>query len=220
MNTAINQETGVEYYTEGVHDGQSVALYVPVMDGMVVNPNGVRWPQINGNPHDKYEDYFKLIPFTSVPYDAELFVVNIEASGWAIKPARDQGGNLAEVPNGHPKGTYEYKETINRRPVAELKALVKGYADKANSQLWPQENGYNEKLAFAEKQIAANNLLPQFLALVERHEKLLAASFHNDARLDQLYNEIEAAGETGSIDFVVGQMATEEFPEGWVNGIE
>jgi hypothetical protein len=213
-NTAINQETGVEYYTEGVLDGQSVALYVPVMDGMVVNPNGVRWPQINGNPHDKFENYFELIPFTSVPYDAELFVVDSEASGWVLKPSS------AAVPDGHPKGTYEYKETIKRRSMAELKALVRGYADKANSQLWPQENGYNEKLAYAEKQIAANNLLPQFLALVERHEKLLSASFHNDARLAQLYREIEAAGETGRIDFVVNQMATEAFPEGWVNGIE
>jgi hypothetical protein len=48
---------------------------------------------------------------------------------------------------------------------------------------------------------------------------LLAASFHNDARLKQLYAEIDAVGEDGVVDFVVGQMATEAFPEGWVNGI-
>jgi hypothetical protein len=56
--------------------------------------------------------------------------------------------------------------------------------------------------------------------LIARHEALLTASFHNDARLAQLYAEIEAAGETGAVDFVVGQMASAEFPEGWVNGIE
>jgi hypothetical protein len=86
--------------------------------------------------------------------------------------------------------------------------------------LWPQENGYSEKLQYAEKQVAANNCLPQFLALIARHEALLQASFHNDARLTQLYSEIDAAGETGAVDFVVDQMASKQFPEGWVNGIE
>ena len=54
-------------------------------------------------------------------------------------------------------------------------------------------------------------------------EKLVTASLHNDARLAQLYAEIEAAGETGTIDFIADQMATLDASgqqlAGWVNGI-
>ena len=220
MTISINPTTGVEYYSDGLLDGQSVAFYVPVLNGQVVNPNGVKWPYVNGGVHDKNEDYFKLVPFTSTPYDPELFTVDSENSGWGLHPTRDQNGNLVEVPAGHPKGEYKYTETIKRRSRAELRLLVKGYADRFNAQLWPQENGYTEKLTYAKEQIAANNRLPEYLALVLRHQRLLSASFHNDARLAQLYSEIDAAGENGAIDFIVGQMATEEFPSGWVNGIE
>jgi len=104
--------------------------------------------------------------------------------------------------------------------VAELKILARGYADRNNAMLWPQENGYTAKFDDAKEQVAANNRLPQFLDLIARHQAILQALWHNEARLTQLYSEIEAAGETGAIDFVIGQMASEQFPEGWVNGIE
>jgi hypothetical protein len=217
--TTINPSTGVEYFTEGPQEGQSVALYVAVTNGQVRNPNGVRWPFLFGGEHDQAADYYERVPFTSVPYDPELFVVDSENSGWGLHPARNAHGEFIAVPDGHPKGEYKYTETIKRRSVAELKTLAKGYADRYNAQLWPQENGYTEKLQYAKEQVAANNNLAQFTSLIARHEALLAASFHNDARLAQLYSEIEAAGETGAVDFVIGQMATAEFPEGWVNGI-
>ena len=158
------------------------------------------------------------MPFEAAPFDPELFTVDNENSGWSVKPARNQAGEFVAVPDVHPHGTYEYSQAIKRRSMAELKILAKGYADRYNAMLWPQENGYTEKREFAEKQVAANNRLPEFIALTERHNALLAASFHNDARLKQLYAEIDAAGEDGAVDFVVGQMATEAFPEGWVNG--
>ncbi len=211
MATATNLLTGVEY--DDV-TGRSTKLYVPVKNGQVLNPGGVRWPYNEGGVHNEPVDYYELVPHASSPYDPELFVVDASESGWELKPAN------STVPDGHPKGTYEYKETIKRRSVAELRILAKGYADRHNSELWPQENGYSEKLAYAKEQIIKQNREQHFTDLIERHEKLIAASFHNDARLAQLYAEIEAAGETGPIDFVVNQMATAEFPEGWVNGIE
>jgi hypothetical protein len=219
--TTINPTTGVEYYNEGPQEGQSVALYVAVTNGQVRNPNGARWPFLFGGEHDQAADYYERVPFVSVPYDPELFVVDSENSGWGLHPARNAQGEFIAVPDGHPKGEYKYTETIKRRSVSELKALAKGYADRYNAQLWPQENGYTEKLQYAKEQVAAplNNRLPQYMGLIERHEALLAASFHNDARLAQLYSEIEAAGGTGAVDFIVAQMATEEFPEGWVDGI-
>jgi hypothetical protein len=218
--TITNSTTGVEYYADGPLEGQSVALYVPVTNGQVRNPSGVRWPFLFGAEHDQAADYYERVPFLSVPYDAELFVVDNENSGWELHPTRNAEGEFVAVPDGRPKGEYRYNETIKRRSVAELKALAKGYADRYSAQLWPQENGYNEKLQYAKEQVAANNNLAQFTSLIARHEALLTASFHNDARLAQLYAEIEAAGETGAVDFVVGQIASAEFPEGWVNGIE
>lgn len=205
MAIITNPTTGVKYYGDGPLDGQSVALYVAVTDGQVRNPNGVRWPFVNGAVHDQAADFYEIIPFAPVPFDPELFRVNDDVSGWNLKA---KPGALP----GHPKGTYERAEVIVRRSKAELRQLVKGYADRANGELWPQEQGYAEKLAYAKEQIKAGNNLQQFRDLVARHEQLIAASFANDARLAQLYAEIEAAGETGPVDFVVA--------EGWVNGIE
>jgi hypothetical protein len=217
MAIVTNPITGVEY--DDI-TGNSVKRFVAVEPGGIVrNPSGGMWPYNEGGVHTQSYDYYELVPFEAAPYDPELFVVDSENSGWKLHPTRDQLGEFVAVPDGHPKGTYRYKETIKRRSVAELKALAKGYADRNNAMLWPQENGYTEKLAAAEKQVAANNRLPQFLRLIARHEALLSASWHNQARLDQLYAEIEAAGETGAVDFVVGQMASEQSPEGWVNGI-
>jgi hypothetical protein len=217
MAIVINPITGVEYNDL---TGDSIKKYVAVEPGGIVrNPSGGLWPYGEGLPHTQPYDYFELVPFVSAPYDPELFVVDSENSGWGLHPRRNAQGEFIAVPDGHPKGEYKYTETIKRRSVAELKALAKGYADRHNAQLWPQENGYSEKLQHAKEQVAANNNLPQFTSLIARHEALLAASFHNDARLAQLYSEIEAAGETGAVDFVIGQMATEQFPEGWVNGI-
>jgi hypothetical protein len=289
MSIVVNPVTGVEY---DEISGNSTKRYVAVeADGTIRNPGGDKWPYGDGLPHTQPYDYYELVPFVSAPYDSELFIVDSENSGWSLKPKT--GG----APAGHPQGTYEYTETIKRRNVDELKALAKGYADRYNSELWPQENGYTEKLVYAKEQVDANNRLPQFTDLIERHERLISASFHNDARLYQLYSEIEAAGDkqitnavattttatltfdvahgitigkriavkdlpapfarlnggsfvvtavttsspftlsydstgpaiataavatgvvTRAIDFVVSQMATEQFPEGWVNGI-
>jgi len=222
--TTTNPTTGVEYYVDGPLEGQSVKLFVAVTDGQVRNPSGVRWPFLFGGEHDQAADYYELVPFVSVPYDPELFVVDSENSGWGLHPARNAQGEFVAVPDGLPQGTYRYAETIKRRSVAELKALAKGYADRYNAQIWPQENGYTEKLQYAKEQMAANNRLPQFVSLISRHEALLQASFHNDARLAQLYAEIEAAGEAGPIDFIADQMATIDANgqqlAGWVNGIE
>ena len=100
--------------------------------------------------------------------------------------------------------------------------LAKGYWEANNRALWPQELGYNEKLSYAEKQIAGQNNLPQYATLVERHEKLLAASFHNDKRLAVIYAVIEEAGETGNIDdWPFSKMQDDsDSASGWVNGIE
>jgi hypothetical protein len=217
MAIVTNPITGVEY--DDITQN-SIKKYVAVEPGGIVrNPSGGLWPYGDGLPHTQPYDYYERVSFVSVPYDPELFVVDSENSGWGLHPARNAQGEFIAVPDGHPKGEYKYTETIKRRSVAELKALAKGYADRYNAQLWPQENGYTEKLQYAKEQVAANNSLAQFTSLIARHEALLAASFHNDARLAQLYSEIEAAGEAGAVDFVVGQMATEEFPEGWVDGI-
>jgi hypothetical protein len=220
MATSINETTGVEYYTDGPFDGQSVALYVNVSNGNVNNPSGARWPVLNGGVHDFNEEFYERVPFLAAPFDSELYFIDSENSGRALKPA------TPKPPIGHPRGTYEETRTLKRRSKAELRALAKGYADLNNNALWPQESGYNEKLAYAKEQIAANNNLPQYLNLMERHEKLLAASFHNDARLLEIYAAIEEAGETGNIDdWPFSKMKgvnpdNDEEVSGWVNGIE
>jgi len=216
MATTIHPATGVEYYIDGPLEGQSVALFVNVSNGNVNNPSGNHWPTNNGEPHDFNEEFYERVPFLAAPFDSELYFVDNENSGRALKPV------TPKPPVGHPQGTYEETRTLKRRSQAELKALAKGYADSNNNALWPQENGYNEKLAYAKEQIAANNNLPQYLSLVERHEKLLAASFHNDARLAKIYAVIEEAGEAGNIDdwpFSKMQDDNEGYT-GWVNGIE
>jgi hypothetical protein len=216
--TATNPITGIEYYTAGSLEGQSLALYVNVnvSNGNVNNPSGDRWPRTNGEPHDFNEEFYELVPFLAAPFDSELYFIDSENSGRTLKPA------TPKPPVGHPQGTYEQTRTLKRRSVAELKALAKGYADSNNNALWPQENGYTEKLTYAKEQIAANNNLEQYLNIVARHEKLLAASFHNDARLANIYAAIEEAGETGNIDdWPFGKMQdNSEGYTGWVNGIE
>ena len=212
MATATNLTTGIEYYTDGPQDGQSVSLYVPVLNNQVVNPGGVRWPVSNGSPHDKFEDYYEFVPFEPVPYDPELCRVDDETSGWQLFPARTQLGELVDVPAGHPKGTYRRVENIIRRSKAELKQLARGYADRANGELWPQEPGYDQKVARAKEEIEKGNQLQIYRDLLARNDQLTSASFANDARLAQLYAEIDAAGETGPVDFIVS--------EGWFNGIE
>jgi hypothetical protein len=216
MATTVHPATGVEYYIDGPLEGQSVALFVNVNNGNVNNPSGNHWPSNNGEPHDFNEEFYERVPFLAAPFDSELYFVDNENSGRALKPVTPKP--LA----GHPQGTYEETRTLKRRSKAELKALAKGYADSNNNMLWPQENGYNEKLAYAKEQIAANNSLPQYLSLVGRHEKLLAASFHNDARLAKIYDEIEEAGEVGNIgDWPFSKMQDDnEGYTGWVNGIE
>ena len=215
MATTTHPTTGIEYHTDGPLDGQSVALFVNVSNGNVNNPSGAHWPRPNGEPHDYFEEFYERVPFTAAPFDTELWFVDNENSGRSLKPA------LPKPPVGHPQGTYEETRTLKRRSKANLKTLARGYWDSMNRALWPQELGYNEKLAYAEKQIAAQNSLPEFLILVERHEKLLAASFHNDKRLAVIFAAIEEAGETGNIDdwpFSKMQDDSESYT-GWVNAI-
>ena len=219
MATTTNPKTGVEYYTDGSLEGQSVKLYVAVTDGQVRNPSGGRWPFLFGGWHDQAADYYELVPFTSVPYDPELFVVDSENSGWELHPARNAQGEVVAVPDGHPKGDYRYTETIKRRSVAELKLTANRYYELNMSQLWPQSPGYTEWREFAQKEYDKGNRSAEILDAINLHDQLISATRHNRARLLQLNAEIEAAGETGAVDFVVGQMATAEFPEGWVNGI-
>ena len=218
-NTATNPLTGVEYYTDGPLERQSVKRYVPVVNGQIQAPSGVRWPVGGGGAHDEAADYYELVPFVPVPFDPELRVIDEANSGRALIPM------IPTPPAGHPQGTYTETQTTRRRSKAELKTLAKGYAESNNNQLWPQENGYTEKLAYAKEQVAANNRLPEYTALIARHEALLQASFHNDARLAQLYAKIDEAGESGNIDdWPFSKMATLDTNgqqlAGWVNGIE
>lgn len=215
--TATNPITGVEYYTEGPLDGQSVARFVNVTNGSVNNPSGDLWPTANGAVHDKNEEFYEYVPFQGAPFDPELKFVDSENSGRVLKPA------VPKPPVGHPQGTYEETRVLKRRSQAELKASARGFYEANNKALWPQESGYDQKVQYAKEQIAANNNSLQFLNLVARHEKLLAASFHNDARLAQIYAVIEEAGETGNIDdwpFSKMQGADPDVVSGWVNGIE
>lgn len=209
--TATNPITGVEYYTAGPMDGQSVHLYVTVKDGQVLNPNGVRWPFTNGAVHDQDADYYRIVPFTPIPFDPMLFSVDPDLSGWQLKPASNQLGELIDVPDGHPKGTYEKTEVIVRRTKDELRELARGFYSRANSELWPQEPGYEQKLAYAKAQVAAGNDLQQYRNVLDRHDLLIAALFANDARLAELFAEIKSAGDTGPVDFVAS--------EGWTNAI-
>jgi hypothetical protein len=228
--TTTNPATGVEYYVEGPQEGQSVKLFVPVVNGQVLNPNGVRWPFLFGGKHDQAADYYERLELTPVSFDPRAFKIDPAASGWGLHPRRNAEGEFVAVPDGHPKGIFKETQSVVRRSMDELKALVRGYCDSFNLQIWerlPQDIWSTERLAWAKDQIAKGNNLDEFVAVVNNdallREKLVSASLHNDARLAQLYHEIEAAGETGPIDFIADQMATIDASgqqlAGWVNGI-
>lgn len=296
MAIVTNPITGVEY--DDI-TGNSIKKYVAVEPGGIVrNPSGGPWPYNEGGVHTQPYSYFELVPFVSAPYDAELFVVDSENSGWGLHPARNADGEFVAVPDGHPKGTYRYTETIKRRSVDELKLAANRYYESNMSQLWPQGPGYAEWHSFAQKEYDKGNRSAEIVDAIDRHNQLISATRHNKARLLQLNAEIEAAGDkvianaaattttatltfdvahgiavgkriavkdlpapftglnggsfvvtavtasspftlsynlagpaittaaiadgvvTPAIDFVIGQMATDEFPEGWVNGIE
>jgi hypothetical protein len=215
--TATNPITGVEYYTEGPLDGKSVKRFVNVINGSINNPSGDFWPVGNGGVHDKNEEFYEYVPFEGAPFDPDLKFVDSENSGRSLRPA------IPTPPVGHPQGAYEETRVLKRRSKAELRALAKGFFEASNRALWPQESGYTEKLQYAKEQIVANNNSSQFLNLLQRHERLLEASFHNDARLAQIYAVIEEAGETGNIDdwpFSKMQGSDPDVVSGWVNGIE
>lgn len=203
--TAINPDTGVEYYATGPNEGHSVKRYVAVTDGQVRDPNGGLWPFNAGAVHDQPADYFEYVPFQPVPFDERIFVVDNEKSGWNTIPFNPK------PPAGHPQGRYERTEVIKRRSVDELKVLVDGYYQTANNKIWPQETGYEKKIAFAQQQIASGNRLQTFVDLVERDQLIIEALLENDARKAQLYAEIDTAGENGTIDF--------NPEEGWITGI-
>ena len=101
MTTTTNSTTGVEYYTDGPLEFQSVAFYVPVTNGQVRNPSGVRWPVLRGGEHDEAADYFERVPFVSTSYDPELFAIDSENSGWELHPTRNDQGEFVAVPDGH-----------------------------------------------------------------------------------------------------------------------
>jgi hypothetical protein len=225
MATTFHPTTGVEYYIDGPLEGQSVALFVNVnaSNGQINNPAGNWWPRPNGEPHDFNEEFYEIVPFQAAPFDPELRVIDETASGRALKPA------TPKPPAGHPQGTYEETQVTKRRSMASLRGLAKGYCEGFNMKIWqrlPQDVWSIEKLAFAKAEIAKGNNLDQYVEAVEKDEslrmKLRAASFHNDARLAQLYAKIEEAGEDGNIDewpFSKMQGAGEEI-SGWVNGID
>jgi hypothetical protein len=225
MATTFHPTTGVEYYIDGPLEGDSVALFVNVnaSNGQINNPAGNRWPRPNGEPHDYTEEFYEIVPFQAAPFDPELRVIDETASGRALKPA------TPKPPAGHPQGTYEETQVTKRRSMASLRGLAKGYCEGFNMKVWqrlPQDVWSIEKLAFAKAEIAKGNNLDQYVEAVEKDEslrmKLRAASFHNDARLAQLYAKIEEAGEDGNIDewpFSKMQGAGEEI-SGWVNGID
>ena len=230
MATTTNPATGVEYYTDGPNEGQSVALYVAVTNGQVRNPSGVRWPFLFGGEHDQAADYYERVELTPVPFDPKIFKIDNATSGWGLHPKRNAQGEFVTVADGHPKGTYRETQNVVRRSMDELKTLVKGYYEGFNLQIWerlPQDVWSIERLAWAKDQIAKGNTQDEFVAAVQDdvilRQKLVAASLHNDSRLAQLYAEIEAAGETGPIDFIANQMATLDANgqqlAGWVNGI-
>ncbi len=225
MATTVHPATGVEYYTDGPLEGQSVALFVNVdaSNGQINNPAGDWWPRLNGEPHDFNEEFYRIVPLQAAPFDSELRVIDEVASGRALKPT------TPKPPAGHPQGTYEETQVTKRRSIAELKSLAKGYCEGFNTGIWqrlPQDTWSVEKLAFAKDEIAKGNRLDHFVEAVEEdaslRAKLRAASFHNDARLAQLYAKIEEAEETGNIDdwpFSKMQGAGGNI-SGWVNGIE
>jgi hypothetical protein len=225
MATTIHPATGVEYYIDGPLQGQSVALFVNVNvnNGQINNPAGSHWPSLNGEPHDFNEEFYRIVPLKAAPFDLELRVIDETASGRVLNPS------TPKPPAGHPQGTYEETQVTKRRSVAELKAQAKGYCEKFNLEIWqrlPQDTWSIEKLSFAKAEIAKGNRLDQYVEAVEEDEslrtKLRAASFHNDARLAQLYAKIEEAKETGNIDdWPLGKMqGTGGNISGWVNGIE
>ena len=228
MAIVTHPTTGVEYNDL---TGDSTKKYVAVEPGGIVrNSSGGLWPYGDGLPHTQPFDYYEREEFVPTPYDVERLKVDSENTGWGLHPARNAQGEFISVPDGHPKGVYKYTETLIRRTKQELKDTVERYCRDFNETIMrnrPQDAWYAERLKMANEEIAKGNDQTYFVAAVEEDNalvaKLRAACKHNDDRMAFLFEEIDKAGETGSIDFIPGQMATAgadgQQLSGWVNAI-
>ena len=230
MEILTNPTTGVEFDNL---TGDSIKRFVAAeLSGVVRNTSGVKWPAGDGFVHKQPYEYFEVVPFTGVEYDAQKFYVRTEQVLERFVP---------NPPTGHPQGIFKTVQTLHLLPKADLKANAFQYFNQAQAKVYPQDPTYEKMLAHAERMLAspgagdpAIGSVELFVAIVEKEGRIQAALWHNRERLEELNQEINELriDENGDLELDAnGQVITSpnhiDFARmwatdasGWVDGVE
>jgi hypothetical protein len=199
-NITTNPDTGVRFYADpGPLEGQSVDLFVPLRGETATNPGGTRWPNLFGLPYDgtDLKFYLKGEPRTR-EYDPAIF---FEVASWGAV-------DYASTQQGGPAGTWEETLTVQRRPVEELLNQVDAALLQANSRLYPANVDPMQGVLYAEaiRRSAEGTATQPMIALLAKHDALVAAGFANLERAAELRQQIQAGDAF-------------DLSAGWVNGL-
>lgn len=230
MEILTNPTTGVEFNN---FTGDSIKKFVAAeFNGVVRDTRGEKWPAGDGFVHKQPYEYFEVVPFTGVEYDAQKFYVKTEQVLERFTP---------NPPTGHPQGIFKTVQTLHLLPKADLKANAHQYFSQAQNKLWPQDPSYDKVLSVAQRELSSSGssdpgigTIEFFGEVVEKDQRLDAAVVHNRMRLQELYREIDAlrVDENGNLAIDAnGQAITSpnhiDFARmwttdtsGWVNGVE
>ena len=230
MEILTNPTNGVEFDN---FTGDSIKKFVAAEpNGVVRDTRGEKWPAGDGFVHKQPYEYFEVVPFTGVEYDAQKFYVRTEQVLERFTP---------NPPTGHPQGIFKTVQTLHLLPKADLKGNALQYFSRAQTKLWPQDPSYDKVLSVAQRELGSPGssdpgigTIEFFEEVVEKDQRIEAAVVHNRVRLQELYKEIDAlqVDENGDLKLdASGQAITSpnhiDFARmwttdtsGWVDGVE
>jgi len=181
-----NPDTGVRYYDEqGLREGHSVDLFVPLRGNVPTNPAGVEWPNLFGLPYDGTQIKFYLKGEPEVrEYDSQIFY---EVASWG--PV-----DYSSPKAGGPAGTWEETLEVFRRPDEELLNQVEATRLQANSRLYPSSEDPMLAVLLAEaiRRDQEGTATAAMVDLLQRHQALVAAGYSNIERAAELRQQIES----------------------------
>ena len=231
MAILTNPETGIEY---DENTGDSIKRFVAAnSSGVVLDTSGEKWPAGDGTPHRPVSyEFFEIVPFEGIGYDAEKFYVKSEQvlERYTPKPQI-----------GHPQGIFKTVQTEHLLPKADLRSNALERFRQVQNRVWPQDPSYDKVLLTAQEALASSGSAnPEigrvqfFEGVVQTDERIKAALINNRMRLEELYREIDAleVDEDGDLKLDENEQAITppnriEFDRmltiassGWVDGVE
>jgi hypothetical protein len=229
MEILTNPTTGVEFDNL---TGDSIKRFVAAeSNGVVRDTRGEKWPAGDGFVHKQPYEYFEIVPFAGVEYDAQKFYVK---TGQILERF------VPSPPTGHPQGIFKTVQTLHLLPKADLKNNALEHFNQAQTRVWPQDPSYDKVLSIAQKALNSSGSsnpeigTPEFYAeIVEKDQRIEAALISNRLRLEELNREIDAlqVDENGDLELnASGQVITSpnsiDFARmltadesGWVDGV-